>query len=70
MENTLLQRVYAISSRGLTGNPALTALASVARRITGDGAPADIAHGITGAIKKLPPEQQEAIVAAVEALAK
>jgi hypothetical protein len=66
MEPNLLQRVFAISSRGLTGHPVLAALASIARKLGTDDSDAEKAAFIAGAIRKLQPSEQNEVIAAIE----
>lgn len=65
--NTILSRIYAIADA--QPHPDLcAALASVARKLSGDDPAAAKAHTITGVITKLPAADQERVVAAVETL--
>lgn len=69
MENTLLQRVFALAS-GPINFTKLDPVASVIRQLKHADNGAAAAGSIATILGKLSPEAQEQVVAAVEALAK
>ena len=68
MSATILTRIYALADAPTSDLYA--ALASVARKLSSSDEPASKAATITGIVHKLPPAEQERVVAAAEALRK
>lgn len=67
MTDTLLQRIHRLAAAD-TSVPHYATTAKILRKLYSCSDVADVAHTITGALRKLPDAEQERIVAAVESL--